>query len=520
MAGKTKKSKPEKGLCCVNGRYRRTIGKWVNANGKVAPKRFLLGKSEAEAKIANAKLEALWEIVKFQWEAQKWARQQAMAFVHQPGEPPPELIEPLWQQEHLAIAEAIRNGEHRIVVDPVKDEGGAYAARLHYLNKTYGTLVAFIPRAPDQLLQAKAQHEAWANHNAAKAARNAAIAGSAIPKGTGQTLYQAIDVYAEHVQQKNRKEYGRREAACAHRLKDSHRDVALEAFGFSVLEAMGGYWARRPEAKTSNGKGKRKPLALNTITNHLKTTRRFVRWLDRSDRWQWESPRHWEEALKVNVEQLRTDAEIAQLGRGVETYSIDELAILWKYATDIERVFLLLGLNCGFSQAECITLRHDEIDRACDPVTIKRVRRKTRVYGEFALWPETIAAIDGFVGQRPARKAADPALALATERGAPFTRQRIANMWTKLLRRITQDHPTFRGLSFKFLRKTAGQLIRNRSNGEIAGVFLCHGQAVKTDELAAVYTNRPFNKVADALSEVREDLQPMVGAASNKFKSP
>lgn len=27
-------------LCCINGRYRRTLGKFINFNGKVVPKKF------------------------------------------------------------------------------------------------------------------------------------------------------------------------------------------------------------------------------------------------------------------------------------------------------------------------------------------------------------------------------------------------------------------------------------------------------------------------------------------------
>jgi len=62
-------------------------------------------------------------------------------------------------------------------------------------------------------------------------------------------------------------------------------------------------------------------------------------------------------------------------------------------------------------------------------------------------------------------------------------------------------------MSFCKLRKTAGNLIRDNSDGEIAGIFLCHGQAVKTDDLADVYTNRPFKKVFTAQDRVWEFLK-------------
>jgi len=50
-------------LCSVNGRYRRTVGKFVNEKGKVAPKKFLLGIDRKKAEIANLRLEQLWRDV-------------------------------------------------------------------------------------------------------------------------------------------------------------------------------------------------------------------------------------------------------------------------------------------------------------------------------------------------------------------------------------------------------------------------------------------------------------------------
>ena len=65
------------------------------------------------------------------------------------------------------------------------------------------------------------------------------------------------------------------------------------------------------------------------------------------------------------------------------------------------------------------------------------------------------------------------------------------------------DYPDFRTLSFGKLRKTAGNLIKRFSDGETAGVFLCHGTPVKTDALSDVYTNRDFAKVFAAIKKGR-----------------
>ena len=53
----------------------------------------------------------------------------------------------------------------------------------------------------------------------------------------------------------------------------------------------------------------------------------------------------------------------------------------------------MLALNCGFSKAEIATLRLDEVVESGKYTFIKRSRRKTGAYGEWILWPETLAAL-------------------------------------------------------------------------------------------------------------------------------
>ena len=98
---------------------------------------------------------------------------------------------------------------------------------------------------------------------------------------------------------------------------------------------------------------------------------------------------------------------------------------------------------------------------------IKRLRRKNMVYGQFVLWPETVKALDWFQRQRQGVKTSHKDYVILTQTGSLFDRQRIANAWNDLLSRAQASRQTFRRLSFKHLRKTAGQLIRNRADGEI-----------------------------------------------------
>ena len=165
---------------------------------------------------------------------------------------------------------------------------------------------------------------------------------------------------------------------------------------------------------------------------------------------------------------------------------------------------------------------------------VKGPRPKTGVYGEFLLWSETVNAVEWAIARRQNQSqitagpldgkdisATPDSHLFLTEQGYDLTRQtkggnrlqRIPNIWAGLLRRVRKDHPEFRKLSFGKLRKTAGDLVKQFSNGEVAGVFLRHGKVVKTDDLIDLYTNRPFGKLFVALREVEEYLQPVFAAA-------
>lgn len=94
--------------------------------------------------------------------------------------------------------------------------------------------------------------------------------------------------------------------------------------------------------------------------------------------------------------------------------------------------------------------------------------------------------------------------------------QQIPNQFGRLLSRIRADDHEVTSLSFGKLRKTAADLMRRFSDGEVSGVFLCHGQPVRTDNLADVYTNRPFGKVFATLRLVEEHLKAVFEAAGKE----
>jgi hypothetical protein len=71
-------------------------------------------------------------------------------------------------------------------------------------------------------------------------------------------------------------------------------------------------------------------------------------------------------------------------------------------------------------------------------------------------------------------------------------------------------------LSFNKLRKTAATLIRQIAGGEVAGLFLCHGQVV-SDDLLEEYAARHFPPVHAAIEMMAGKLAGMFAKVADPF---
>lgn len=134
-----------KGLSNGKKGYYRTIGQHLNANGKIASKKFMLGFDKQKAVIANQRLEMLWSIL------DERHSNAADRMLHVPKKLRPK---PIWDGFELRIAEAVRKHEHVMLVAP-KDLGcsdeSAFASQLHFLTNQFGHIIHFVPKDPDQL---------------------------------------------------------------------------------------------------------------------------------------------------------------------------------------------------------------------------------------------------------------------------------------------------------------------------------------------------------------------------------
>ncbi|EAQ80610.1 hypothetical protein [Blastopirellula marina] len=350
----------------------------------------------------------------------------------------------------------------------------------------------------------------------------------------GATLYQALTAYEKYLE----KEYfdpnsdhisawGKTQVRQVKNLKNHHPDLFLSRLDSDALGELVGYWRRRP-FKT----GTTVPMTAKSASNYLGTLVRFFKWLDKSSKYQWNKPFAFSD-MDTKIRRLASDLAKKSIEQ-VDTFSLDELRLLMRYGKPFDRILLLLGLNCGFGRAEIGSLLVGEVhlfkghtEREQEildfPTTdkdsfIKRIRRKSGVYGEHILFPQTVEAIKWAMEHRQRFPDFSPAARLVvSENGSAIDRptksnnanQLIPNHFDRLIQRIQDDKQQIRKLSFGKLRKTATDLVKRFSNGEIAGVFDCHGSPVKTDSLSDQYSNRPFGKVFQAIREVEAYLAPV-----------
>lgn len=451
-----------------------------------------------------------------------------------------------WNEESLWIARALADGRIQLQVERGKDETpDAYTARMSRLGRAY-PMVFFIPENQESFDKGI---DFWRKAAAHQVDQIRQMPVNVVHE-VSETLHDAIDNYIEHIKATDLEPtnagprltgFGMGKIEQSLRIKERQKNIPLSQLDFHGCQALLDYWRLRPLTKVRKKDGPQKPMAKKTCENHVGELMRLFKWMNKSKDFRWRKPEDFDE-LRTDVKEIqeeRTSISFLQ----VPVYSIENLKLLNKYATPLERVLLLLGINCGFRGAEqgTVLIDHLFLDRAhpnaqmlkevakfeCLPEDrfILYSRHKSKVYGEFLLWPQTVDGIRWALTRReevcsklglPLRNL------LVTKQGQPFFRrtegnknqsQIFSNKWDGLTRRIRKDHPDFPDHPFSTLRDTGANLVRHLADGEVSSVYLCHGNPVKTDNLLELYTNRPFGKLFKALRQMEEELRPVFASA-------
>ena len=525
MASRTRKSwKPQR-----DGQYARQLGWKRGSNGKLIQPKFRLGSDVREARRREMMLTYLWE------------------YIEQHAATTPVT----WPEEALEVAKQIAR-EGRVSIPRREQEPNSlYAGRVVRLAERFPK-IPFLPadaeafeRGAEERSQSVAEFvqlyektsDAFRRRLRESAAKRSDSVSPEMPTG-GPMLHEALRAHIVWLREEyadgngSLTDWGKVKIKQAEVLLDRHDDLPLARLDHDVIEQMVRFWRQRPPRK-----GTDRPIAKQSAEHQISALKSFLRWLSRSPKYDWKKPDSFDDI------RVRVGPRVDDLRRQVtpeDIFTLDELVLLSRYATKFDRCLLLLGINCGFGRAEIATLevgeiflrtahepRHQEIlgfTSTDEDSFIKRYRRKTGVYGEFILFPQTVLAIEWALAQRRKHPGFGPeARLLVNANGQPLDKptaggnpnQQIPNRFATLIRRIrkTDEGKDFTPRPFKMLRKTAGDLIRRHSDGEVTAVFHSRGQAVPIDDLADAYTNRPFGKVFRAIRAVEEHLEPMFDAA-------
>jgi integrase len=141
--------------------------------------------------------------------------------------------------------------------------------------------------------------------------------------------------------------------------------------------------------------------------------------------------------------------------QGAKLFTAEEIRRLMGAAGQPLKAMLLLGINCGFGNADCGRLPRSAVD--LERGLIDYPRPKTGIPRRCPLWPETVQALQDSLAARPEPKDAEHSgLVFVTQRGLSWAKDTndcpVAKETAKLLHRLGINGRT--GLGFYTLRHT------------------------------------------------------------------
>lgn len=176
------------------------------------------------------------------------------------------------------------------------------------------------------------------------------------------------------------------------------------------------------------------------------------------------------------------------------------------------RAWILLSLNCGFTQIDISSLTVEQLNG--NRLTHKRA--KTRKMKNppticYKLWPETVEAIKNSQPNATGR-------VWTTKNGGPMVvdgiiekdgeKERkkydnIGNRWAKLQQTVGKKAPN---KSLKYLRKTGRTTLRKNGFGEVSSMYLGHAPQTMGEKSYDAIDGEPFEPLDKATDKLRKLL--------------
>ena len=316
-------------------------------------------------------------------------------------------------------------------------------------------------------------------------------------------------------------------------IREQRPDFPLAELDFTRCQELIDRWRERPISKRT-----KMPMARKTCQGHIGELLRFLGWLHLDTNLGWRKPPDFGD-LNTEVKKLPTDRKSIKKME-IQTFSVEELTLLYKYANRFQRLLMVWCLNCAHGAAEFgrvewedlflqeehpwkregLQIESSEADSWCG-----LLRPKTDVLGWWYLWPETVMLLDWWRGEVTKTLGREPSAndrILITDTGAPLYRDEsrnaqsgFANSWTRLRNYINKhEEKKIRRLPFGTLRDQLSNWLGGDENkAVVASVALCHGIPHKGDKLLyRHYSNRPWGTLFQNQRKYRGHLREMFDA--------
>lgn len=333
------------------------------------------------------------------------------------------------------------------------------------------------------------------------------------------TVADAANLYLDHLHARARAgQVGwghyrscRQHLVCA--LEVLRRDRPLAEVGKGEIQAAVLHFASRPPGRPRlfQRAPAGRPIAAATAKGRITVMKAMFVWLAEHDLLTWERPRGFERLFRLKDRRLQTPEEAARacgavVSGEVDSFTPQELTRIFRAGRPRDRLYILLGLNCGLTSSEISSLRTFEVSLDAERPFIHRRRGKTGVEARWCLWPETAALLRG---QRARANAGR--YWLLTEAGNPLVevddrcrRDAVDQAWKSLWPRTGMT----RWLGFRFLRKTGAGAVKRLGGLEESEMYLSHQEP----GLNKHYANRNWERMWSCLERYRAEL-PFLGAA-------
>jgi len=219
------------------------------------------------------------------------------------------------------------------------------------------------------------------------------------------------------------------------------------------------------------GRLARGEISAVTVRHVLRTVKALMRWA-------------FDQEILDSLPRILNKYRIAVPAPTPQFFEVDEVKGLYDAATDPVKLYILLGLNCGYTQSDIATLEHSHVDWG--QAMIVRDRNKTGQAQEHKLWQRTLTLL-----KRQATPPRDSSLVLLSQSGKSLLQQTInADGKPSRMDAIGIGFRQIRGhvnwarkesqreikLTFKYFRKTGANMIAKeyQANPFLVDLYQAH----------------------------------------------